>query len=159
MGELLSTAVFAGAATFVVGLLAPSNVGVWIALAPLLLILVQGGMFWLVAVRWVGGGVMPRPLVQLYRLFRIVDPLLLVAAAVGAVWWRPEPIGWVLMAAGIWLFAVIEYLNYFVVRLSYPVRSWWSTVTQWRTPRLVMDVQQGLGSPERTRFDRKRSSD
>lgn len=143
---MASAAVFVVATATFVGFPTPGSAGVWIALAPLLLILVQGGVFWLVAVRWVGGGVMPRPLAQLYRFFRIVDPLLLVVAAVGVVWWRPESIGWVLMAAGIWLFAVIEYLNYFVVRLSYPVRSWWSTVTQWRTPRLVRDVRASLKS-------------
>lgn len=65
MGELLSTAVFVVAATTFVGLPTLGSPGVWIGLTPPLIILLQGGAFWLLARRWVVGGVMLRPLAQL----------------------------------------------------------------------------------------------
>lgn len=120
MGELASAAVFVVAATTFVGLPTLSSAGVWIALTPPLIVLLQGGAFWLLARRWVVGGRHAAAAGTAVRLFRIVDPLLLVAAAVGALWWRSDLIGSTLMA---------------------------------------LDVQQGLVSPDRTRFDRKRSSD
>ena len=40
----------------------------------------------------------------------------------------------------VWVFGVVEYVNYFVVRLSYPVRRLPLVVGQWRTPRLVQDL-------------------
>lgn len=40
----------------------------------------------------------------------------------------------------IWLFGVIEFVNYFVVRLVYAPREWLGNIGQWRTPRLVLDM-------------------
>ena len=45
-------------------------------------------------------------------------------------------------ARGVWAFAVVEHVNYFVVRLSYPATEWFGAVTRWRTPRLVQDVRE-----------------
>jgi len=49
--------------------------------------------------------------------------------------------GALILAIAIWVFAVVEYLNYFVVRLSYPLSRWFQEVGSWRTPRLMIDVR------------------
>ncbi len=84
---------------------------------------------------------MPVALAAVYRVFRVANVLLLVAGLVGVMIWVPDSPVAVVIIVGIWLFAVVEYVNYFVVRLSYPVGRWLSTVGQWRTPRLVQDVR------------------
>ncbi|WP_206079933.1 hypothetical protein [Propioniciclava coleopterorum] len=114
--------------------------GLWAALVPLLLILVQAGVYWLAARAWLGG-TMPAPVAAVYRTFRLLNPVLLLAGLVAAVLWLPtDPLGAALVVA-VWLFGVVEYLNYYVVRLAYPWRSWPTKVTRWRTPRLVEDLR------------------
>ncbi len=44
----------------------------------------------------------------------------------------------------VWLFGVLEYVNYFVVRLSYPVTQWFILVGRRRTPAIVRDVSRAL---------------
>lgn len=84
---------------------------------------------------------MPTGLASLYRVFQVADVAMLAAGLIGVVVWLPESPVWAAAVLAIWVFAVIEYLNYFVVRLSYPPRRWFGTVTQWRTPRLVQDLR------------------
>lgn len=83
---------------------------------------------------------MPGRLAALYRGFRVLDVVVLLAGLAGVLVWLPDPpfqVGFVLL---VWAFAVVEYLNYFVVRLSYPARVWLTKVGQWRTPQLVLDL-------------------
>ncbi len=40
----------------------------------------------------------------------------------------------------VWALGVIEFVNYFVVRLAYPPSQWFSKVGQWREPRLLPDM-------------------
>ena len=47
----------------------------------------------------------------------------------------------------IWLFGVIEFINYFVMRLAYPINRWFAVVGQRRTPRLMLDVRSSSGRP------------
>ena len=47
----------------------------------------------------------------------------------------------------IWLFGVVEFINYFVMRLAYPVRRWFAEVGERRTPRLMLDVRSSQGRP------------
>jgi hypothetical protein len=54
-------------------------------------------------------------------------------------WWPAEPLAAAVVVA-VWLFGVVEFLNYFVVRLAYPPARWLSEVGHWRTPRLVRDL-------------------
>lgn len=49
------------------------------------------------------------------------------------------------MALLVWLFAVVEFTNYYVVRLSYPGTEWFREVGRWRTPRLVEDLRAADG--------------
>ncbi len=142
-GELTAAAVFVVIAS--TGLLPitrtpTGRLALWSALVPLLVILVQAGVYWIVARSWLGGGTMPRPMAALYRAFRILNPLLLAAGLVGVLVWLPRDANAVL-ALGVWAFGVIEYVNYYVVRLAYPWRTWARDVTSWRTPRLVIDLR------------------
>ncbi|MCJ0980997.1 hypothetical protein MTX35_25200 [Rhodococcus sp. ARC_M12] len=112
----------------------------WSALVPLLIVLVQAGIYWLLARSWVGHHPMPVFLRVVYRVCRIVDFALLAAGLVGIIVWFPAGIAAALAVVAVWLFGVVEFVNYFVVRLSYPVRSWFSNVCQLRTPRLAHDM-------------------
>lgn len=44
------------------------------------------------------------------------------------------------VVVAVWLFGLVEYLNYFVVRLAYSPSVWLSEVVRLRTPRLVEDL-------------------
>ena len=142
-GELVAAAVFAVVAISVVmpRLEVPQDsAALWSALAPLLIILVQAGAYWLLARNWVELAPMPTSLAALYRAFRVLDAGLLVAGLVGVLVWLPDPVGVALAIVAVWIFGVVEYVNYFVVRLSYPIRRLPFVVGQWRTPRLVQDL-------------------
>jgi hypothetical protein len=142
-GELAAAAVFVvlGAATIGPRLRDGSErLALWSALIPLTVILVQTGGYWLLARGWVGRAEMPEPLARLYRVLRIVNVVLLMAGLGGVIIWAPPRPWAVALAAGIWLFGVVEFCNYFVVRLAYPFARWFGEVGQWRTPRLVLDM-------------------
>ena len=142
-GELVAAAVFAAVA---VGIVMPrlearqDSAALWSALAPLLIILVQAGAYWLLARNWVERAPMPISLAVLYRAFRALDAGLLVVGLLGVLAWLPDQVGVALAIVVVWVFGVVEYVNYFVVRLSYPVRRLPLVVGQWRTPRLVRDL-------------------
>jgi len=146
VGELVAAGVFA---LIAIGVVAPRfpkadvQLAVWAALAPLLVVLIEAGIYWLSARRWVGIGSMPARLARVYRRLRVATALLLALGLGGMLAsWPTEPAVAVLVVAT-WMFAVVEYVNYFVVRLSYPARRWWSSVVRWRTPRLMKDVRAG----------------
>lgn len=142
-GELTAAAVF-GALAAVVDwpvLNGPhGRAGLWSALIPLLVILVQAGVYWLAARTWLGAS-MPAPVAACYRTFRWANPLLLLAGLVGVVLWRPEGAFGLVVVAAVWAFGVLEHLNYYVVRLAYPITVWGAQVTRWRTPRLAADLR------------------
>lgn len=142
-GELAAAAVFA-AVPQLTGY--QDQVALWSALIPLLVILVQAGTYWLLARSWVGQGKMPAALAAAYRAFRVTDPALLLAGLVGVLMWLPDRPASVAAVGVIWLFGVVEYLNYFVVRLAYPVGRWLRSVGQWRTPRLIQDMRDAYAS-------------
>lgn len=116
------------------------------ALVPLLMILVQAGGYWLLARNWVLRRPMPGGLAALYRVFRVLDAVLLVVGLVGVIVWLPDrPLAAALIAAG-WLLGALEYVNYFIVRLAYPPRQWFGRVGQWRRPTLVHDMGRNRGT-------------
>lgn len=122
-----------------------SRIGWFIAMAPLLLVLIQAGLYWLAARSWVGVSQMPAPMACCFAVFRWVDPLLLGGAAVtAAIVSGLRPALWLLYLLPLG-FALGEYLNYYVVRLAYPATYWLTGVRQRRTPRLIEDVTAGLG--------------
>jgi hypothetical protein len=144
-GELFAAVVFIGVAfVSVLPLLErPSDaLAFWSALIPLLVILVQAGVYWLLARRWVKQGTMPRGLASVYRGFRVLDAVLLLAGLVGIPAHPFAAIG----IPFVWLLGVIEYVNYFVVRLAYPPSEWFQRIAEWRTPRLMQDVRAAHGN-------------
>lgn len=87
---------------------------------------------------------MPRALARIYLTLRWVTPLILILSAMGlAMWWPSLPQIRVLGVSAV-TFGVIEYLNYFILRVSYPVATWWHDVRRLRQPRLIRDVRRGL---------------
>jgi len=145
-GELVAAAVFAGVATTAVvpRLGDPDDrFALWSALIPLLVVLVQAGLYWLAARTWVCRRTMPVGLAAVYSVFRVLDPVLLVAGLVGVlVWWPSAPWAAVLVL-GVWAFGVVEYVNYFVVRLAYPLGEIRKIIER-RTPRLITDLRAAL---------------
>lgn len=110
------------------------------ALIPLLVILVQAGVYWLLARSWVMRHPMPGALAGIYRFFRVLDAVLLLVGLVGVIVWLPgQPLVAAVIVA-VWAFGALEYVNYFVVRLAYPPSQWFSIVGQWRRPTLVTDM-------------------
>lgn len=141
-GELFAAAVFAYLALATIPHTSDGDgrLALWSALTPLLVILVQAGLYWCLARSWVARRPMPAGLATLYRTFRAVDLVLLLVGIIGVITWAPDH---TLLTAGIvaiWLFGVVEFANYFVVRLAYPPRRWLRTVGRWRKPRLVLDM-------------------
>ncbi|UFU05094.1 hypothetical protein [Ruania halotolerans] len=140
-GEWAATVAFTLAYLMLRDTLAPGDqIALAAALVPLLLILMQAGSYWLLARRWVGVRVMPPGVAGMYRAFRLANPIVL-APGLGVVIWGASTIGATVLIAGVWLFAVVEYLNYYVIRLAYPVAQWASLVRQRRTPQLMKDVR------------------
>jgi hypothetical protein len=143
-GELVAAAVFAYAGVQHVGPWAgggAQSLALWSALVPLLFVLGQAGAYWLLARRWTPDGRMPRAIAALYRAFRVLDPLVLAAGLVGVLTWLPASGIAATVVLLIWLFGVIEYVNYFAIRLSYPLAEWFGQVWRRRTPRLVRDLR------------------
>jgi hypothetical protein len=149
LGELTAAVVFMVIALRWLGLGADraTSAALWSALAPLLVILIQAGSYWLLARTWVPRGEMPAGLARLYRAFRVIDILLLVAGLIGVLIWRPADVLGTALLLIIWLFGVIEFINYFVMRLAYPINRWFAEVGQRRTPRLMLDVLSSSGRP------------
>lgn len=139
LGELVAAVVFVLVLPRLVD--GPDQRALRAALSPLVLVLVQGGAYWLLARRWVGRSVMPAGLASVYTWFRRLDPVVLLAGLAGVLIWWPDRPGAVVAALAVWLLGVMEYVNYFVVRLAYPPARWWRTVREWRTPRLVQDLR------------------
>ena len=144
-GEATAAAVFAGVGAWTIpDAFAPDAVqAIWWAMTPLLVVLVQASIYWLVARTWVGASVMPRAMARLYQAFAVANAVLvLIAAAMIATHWPAETADAVVVVL-VWLFGVIEYTNYFVVRLAYR-RRWWTHVRERRRPQLMLDVDAAL---------------
>ncbi len=143
LGELAAAAVFAATA---VGVAIPRFDGshaaaaLWSALVPLLVVLIQAGVYWLLARSWVGRAPMPVAVATVYRVFRVLDAVVLGVGLLGVLTWLPDHRGAAVFIVALWVFGVVEYANYFVVRLAYPLRRWLFMVGRWRTPRLVLDL-------------------
>lgn len=144
LGELAAVAVLVAAG---LGVVAPkldsdqAGVSFLVGGCALVLILSQAGAYWLLARTWVQLRPMPRRLARLYRGCQVLDVFVLVgtgayiAVQLFRTRWSAGP------AAALWLFAVAEFTNYYIVRLSYPWGRWFTMVGRWRTPRLIQDLR------------------
>lgn len=137
-GELAAAAVFAAVATRPAGGAGPA---LWAASAPLLVILVHAGIYWLLARRRLAGGRMSTREAAAHRGLRAVSVVLLAAGLAGVLLRWPPTTGAALLCLGVWAFAVAEYVNYHVVRLAYPPSRWLAGVRRRSTPRLVRDLR------------------
>lgn len=117
------------------------KIALWAALMPLLFVLVAAGGYWLLARDWVGQSPMPFQIAVLFRVIEAMAAGLLLSSLVGILIWLPAGVGWRLFVLAIWLFGVLEFVNYFVVRLAYPLGQWTSGIRQRRTPQLVLDMR------------------
>lgn len=142
LGELVAAVLFASLAFINARQLADrdAQAALWSALTPLLVILVQAGIYWLLARSWVGRRPMPAGLVALYRTFRPINALILLVGLIGVSAWAPDDALVAALVFAVWTFGVIEFVNYFIVRLAYPPSQWLSRVGQRQTPRLVLDM-------------------
>ena len=88
-------------------------------LSLLTFILLQGSIYWAILIRRLsnpqfGSGTVPK----LYGCFRILDLVLLISGFPFIVW-NTQSVRVAIIATLIQLFALIEWINYFLVRLSY----------------------------------------
>ncbi|OOC56979.1 hypothetical protein NOSIN_04695 [Nocardiopsis sinuspersici] len=89
------------------------------------LLLVQGGAYWWIKVRQLRTRARAPEGMPVFRVLRRVNPPLLLAGgavvaaalAEGVPWTRVWP------GLGLWLFAVLEHVNYFHVQLSHQTRA------------------------------------
>lgn len=142
-GEFIAAAVFAAVAA---GVISPrlgtqqDVLALWCALVPLLVILVQAGVYWLLARHGLGREPMSTSARAVYRAFRYGNPVMLIVALVAIVVWRPTQFSIFAMVVAVWLFAAVEYVNYYVMRVAYPIQHWPRRVLRRRRPQLVRDL-------------------
>lgn len=140
VGELAAVVVFVVVQPVVAGRLGDAGGrALWWAMAPLLIVLLQGAAYWLAARSWLPGADghgMPGGFARVYRAFRVLDVVLLVGCLVGLLVAGPGA-GALVLCLLVWAFGALEYVNYFVVRLSYPLTTWFTMVGRRRTPALV----------------------
>lgn len=144
IGELTAAAVFVLVGYFSVAPSLPriqDQNALWCALIPLLATLLAAGLYWLLARAWVGRSTMPAAAAATYRVLRVAILLFLGGGLAGIIAWWPDNIGVALLIVAVWGFAVVEFVNYFVLRLSYPVHRWFPMVKECRTPQLAKDIR------------------
>ena len=143
-GELAAAAVFALVAVVTVSprLAAPQDrVVLWAVLAPLEAVLLAAGAYWLLARRWVQQSPMPSGLARGFRVIRVFTVLLLASGLCALVVWWPAQLPVAALMVIVWLFAVVEFINYYWVRLAYPPRAWPAGLRARRAARLARDVR------------------
>ena len=101
-------------------------------LSLLTFILLQGSIYWAILIRRLsnpqfGSGSVPK----LYGGFRILDLVLLISGFPFIVW-NTQSVQVAVLATLIELFALIEWVNYFLLRLSYSLNSLvlWKRITK-----------------------------
>ncbi|WP_150242598.1 hypothetical protein [Nocardiopsis quinghaiensis] len=89
------------------------------------LLLVQGGAYWWSKVRQLRARARVPEGLPVLRVLRWVNPLLLLVGGAVAAAALAEGVPWtrVWPGLGLWLFAVLEYVNYFHVQLSHQTRA------------------------------------
>lgn len=145
LGELTAVVVFVVVQPAVAARLdGAGGRALWWAMMPLLVVVLQGGVYWLAARSWLpgtDGRGMPRGFARVYRAFRVLDVVLLAVCLAGVLLTGPSA-GALVLCLLVWAFGAAEYVNYFVVRLSYPVNQWFAQVGRRRTPALIRDLAQ-----------------
>lgn len=116
-----------------------NRLGDWMSLITILyplslltFILLQGSTYWAILIRRLskpqfGSGTVPK----LYGCFRILDLVLLISGFPFIVW-NTQSVRVAIIATLIQLFALIEWINYFLLRLSYSLNPLvlWKRITK-----------------------------
>ena len=109
-----------------------SLVSILYSLSLLTFILLQGSIYWAILIRRLsnpqfGSGNVPK----IYGGFRILDLILLISSFPFIVW-NTQSVQVAVLATLIQLFALIEWVNYFLVRLSYSLNPLvlWKRITK-----------------------------
>lgn len=117
------------------------------AFAILEFVLLQGSLYWLLKRRRImaGGGLaLTHEQIRLFSYFRRLNALLLLIGIGGALYafWA-RPLTFALWYCALYLFALIEYINYYHIRLSYPWREMVKTLLSlhWRRSKLSQELE------------------
>ena len=101
-------------------------------LSLLTFILLQGSIYWAILIRRLskpqfGSGNVPK----IYGLLRILDLILLISGF-PFIFWNAQSVQVVILATLIQLFALIEWINYYLLRLSYSLNPLvlWKRITK-----------------------------
>ncbi|WP_101697938.1 hypothetical protein [Clostridium minihomine] len=125
-----------------------------IAFYPILLcsiILLQGAAYWKICLERVkekkNRG---EKTARIFSCFRWLDIFLLLIYLVilGLQWQEPQS-GWLIFGIGMYVFAIIEYFNYYFIRLSYPVVPFFRRLAQLdfgksQIAKEIQDYRRGL---------------
>ena len=101
-------------------------------LSLLTFILLQGSIYWAILIRRLSNPQFgSRTVPKLYGCFRILDLVLLISGFPFIVW-NTQSVQVTILATLIQLFALIEWVNYFLVRLSYSLKPLvlWKRITK-----------------------------
>ena len=109
-----------------------SLISILYPLSLLTFILLQGSIYWAILIRRLskpqfGSGNVPK----IYGLLRILDLILLISGF-PFIFWNAQSVQVVILATLIQLFSLIEWLNYYLVRLSYSLNPLvlWKRITK-----------------------------
>lgn len=82
-------------------------------------ILIQGSVYWFVLLRRMSNSkFLLEYIVKIYRIFKIID-IILLCIGILIIVLNYSNIAVTILSVFIWLFSIIEWINYYVVRLSY----------------------------------------
>lgn len=99
-------------------------------------LLLQGSAYWLN--RWLrlqaGSSANARNIRQTYRGLRLLNAALLLVVPV-VIWFDQVQLAW---SVGLGVFALVEFINYFYWRLSYPVPEFLRRLASWNFPPSVL---------------------
>ena len=143
-GEIAAAIVFAVLAQVTVRPLLPASaeeIVLWVALLPLEVVLLQAGVYWLLARSWLLRAPMPAATATAYRCLRAATALLLVVSLLVLLVQLPDEPMVAALVLAIWACAAVEFVNYYLIRLAYPVGGWVAGVRARREPRLARDLR------------------
>ena len=119
-------------------------------LSLLTFILLQGSIYWAILIRRLskpqfGSGNVPK----IYGVLRILDLILLISGF-PFIFWNAQSVQVAILATLIQLFALIEWVNYFLLRLSYSLNPLvlWKRITKGKLEKSRIAKELGVGVNE-----------
>lgn len=144
-GELASAGVFLFIAIKASLSAAPATKLMGFTFLPLVTILVGVGCYWLHAYNRISRSVLSKSFARSLVKLRLIHVILMLLGFLALLFVIPlVSLPHALLGSAALVFALLEHINYFYVRLAYPIQSWASEVRQCRTPRLRKDLERAL---------------